>query len=375
MEKGSGNYFISLGAGKNQIPLIEAANQLGFETIAIDQNINAPGFSISSVSIEESILNYRKILYKLSLAVDSSEIAGVYSASYGNALLSTAYLAEHLKLPGLSRTLIESLLDKYSVRKALENIQHPAFSQPAFMIAQPIMHKKDFDSLEYPIIIKARESSGKHKIFQVNNFSEIREFFSVTNMNEMGLKKDFFLMESKITGDEIIVTGIITDFSFHLLTISDKKHSTEPPFIDLEHTFPSRYQQMQKSISELMQEIIQTLQIPLGPIVAEFRTDGEVFYLIEISPQIPGEYIGEYMIPLSTGEPFYEHIVRVMTGSKPNFSKKRKEQPVQIEYLVQPVPENEWKQKAEKSKFARILNPNPIIPPKSNSDRFAVIVK
>ena len=59
MSKKNG-YYISLGAGDNQIPLIQAAKARDLLVIGVDQNINASGMSLCDLKIEESILNYRK---------------------------------------------------------------------------------------------------------------------------------------------------------------------------------------------------------------------------------------------------------------------------------------------------------------------------
>ena len=54
-------YFLSLGAGNNQIPIIKAAVDAGYQVIAVDQNTRAPGNRYASIIIEESLRNYRKI--------------------------------------------------------------------------------------------------------------------------------------------------------------------------------------------------------------------------------------------------------------------------------------------------------------------------
>jgi hypothetical protein len=39
-------YFISIGAGKNQLPLILKSKELGLKIIAVDQNRDAIGFQV-----------------------------------------------------------------------------------------------------------------------------------------------------------------------------------------------------------------------------------------------------------------------------------------------------------------------------------------
>ncbi|HMY10809.1 MAG TPA: hypothetical protein PKC74_04265, partial [Turneriella sp.] len=83
-------WYLSLGAGENQLPLILAAKAAGLKVVGVDRNIEAVGFRHCDLKIEESILNYRKIFYKLSSLVEPGQIAGGYAASYGEALASFA---------------------------------------------------------------------------------------------------------------------------------------------------------------------------------------------------------------------------------------------------------------------------------------------
>ncbi len=372
-----GQYFVSLGAGINQVPLILSAQGLGFRTIAIDQNLQAPGFEFATVQIHESIFNYRKVLYKLSMAVDTQDIAGIYSASYGHALLSASYIAEHLKLRGIPRTTMESILDKSYVRELLSRTPVPEISQPRYLKAFSGMLKTDIEALGFPLIVKARSGAGKHAVFEADKFSSLKEILSRKNFSAQKLEANSFILEEKIDGDEIIVTGLVENFEFYLLTITDKIHSPLPPFIDMEHRFPSAYYSLSQKILNGMQSLVKTLQIPAGPIVAEFIVKDQELFLIEMSPQVPGELIGEYLIPAATGINLYSEIVRVLAGLPTNLVKKRKIKPmkqIRIQYIVQNPGNAAWENMLGNAYAGRVFNPNPVNPPRSNADRFGALV-
>ena len=59
------NYFVSIGAGINQIPLILEARHAGFQVIGVDMNPSAPGFYHCDLKIQESIQDYENIYIKL----------------------------------------------------------------------------------------------------------------------------------------------------------------------------------------------------------------------------------------------------------------------------------------------------------------------
>ena len=48
-------YFVSIGSGLNQIPLITEAKKLGFHVIGVDASASAAGFYLCDLKIQESI--------------------------------------------------------------------------------------------------------------------------------------------------------------------------------------------------------------------------------------------------------------------------------------------------------------------------------
>ena len=93
-------YFISIGAGKNQLPFILKLKELGFRVIAVDQNSNAVGFAHSEIKIIQSILDYRKIYAAILKLYLDEPIVGIGVRSYGKAVLTASYIAKNLQLIG-----------------------------------------------------------------------------------------------------------------------------------------------------------------------------------------------------------------------------------------------------------------------------------
>ncbi|RME90479.1 MAG: ATP-grasp domain-containing protein [Candidatus Hydrogenedentota bacterium] len=372
----SKKFFISLGAGHHQKPLIQAAKNLGFSVIGVDVNMEAVGLPLCDLVIQESILNYRKIYYKLLRLPVEGEFIGGFAASYGKALLSWAYLAERLSLPALSRTQTELLLNKALVRESLHKVDKKpdSFFQPKFMSPQSIISKQDVEDLGFPLILKGKQGTSKEQVFQLENYTELKIFLKKRNLSQKKLSPSNILLEEKIIGDEITVTGLVDNFQYQLLLITDKIIAAQPPFIELEHRYPSRYEHLKEEIIEIHQWIVDTFQIPLGPLVSEFKVVNDKLFFIELAPQIPGEYIGSFMIPAAIGYDFFTNLVLLFTGQdiqKPSQPKKKKK--VRVQYWPQKVPIDSWEDWRLKANFARILNPNPSVPPKSNRDRFGVM--
>jgi len=375
----SSPYYLSLGTGTHQKPLIEAAKRLGLKVIGVDQNPESPGMALCDLKIQESIFNYRKIHYKVNSLLVDGEVVGGFAASYGKALVSWAYLAEKFRLGGPSRPLAERLLDKYEVRKMLSGLADvtPGFRQPGFTAGRAGLQKKHLEGLKAPFIVKPRSGSGKHQVREFADEKSLRAAFDKKNLaadsSSPSLIPSSLIIEEKVIGDEITVCGFAQNFQFIPVCTSDKTTSSRAPFIELEHRYPSRYHTMSRQISMIHQEIVQTLQLTDTPIVSEWKVREDQFYLVEISAQIPGEFLASFLIPGAMSYDYYENLVKLTLGRNvkrpPTASKNR---PGIVKYYPEKLTPGEIATIQKNSDFFALLNENPKDPPEGNADRFAV---
>ncbi|MBN8220316.1 MAG: hypothetical protein J0L53_05300 [Spirochaetes bacterium] len=365
-------YYLSLGAGANQLPLINAAKALGLKVIGIDRSIAAPGLKECDLKIEESILNYRKIYYKLVNLVEPSQIAGGYAASFGEALQSFAFLCERLSIIGLSRTLMETVQDKFQVRRLLSEIEHGAFAQPLFLEITQSMRREDIEQLGFPLIAKMRRGASKRHIYRLDDWNEVKHFLSRKNLENLGVRGHDFLLEQYIEGDEIIVTGFAQNFHFHLVSVHDRIAQTTPPYIDLEHRFPSRYAHLATSIREIHNQACLKLQLSDTPVVSEWKVVADRLYLVELSAQIPGEHVADFMIPKGVHYNYFQNLVKLTLGEKIEAVPEKNRQNVTVKYWAENPGWGEWQEATKSAAFARVLNANPPKAISSNLDRYGV---
>ena len=371
----SEQYYLSLGTGKNQVPLIQAAIKLGLKVIGVDQNPESPGMSLCHFKIQESIFNYRKIFYKLnSLLIDGEIVAG-YSASFGKALLSWSYLSEKLRLTGISRPLMERLMDKYEMRNMLSKLSGKAycFHQPKYMAGKPVIFKKHIEQFKAPFIIKPRTGSGKKEVMEIRETSQLIAFFRKKKLPGKKINAASWIIEEKISGDEVTVTGFVQNFRYIHLCMSDKITSEHAPFIELEHRYPSKHHSLFSQMISLHQEIVEVLQITDTPLVSEWKIVENEMYLIEISLQIPGEYLASFLIPGALYYDYFKNLANLTLGRSIDKSPMNsRSKPAVIKYFSEKLSKSEMADIQKNSDLFEILNENPKNPPESNQDRFAV---
>ncbi|MCL1834117.1 MAG: ATP-grasp domain-containing protein [Leptospirales bacterium] len=299
-------YFVSVGAGINQIPLIREAKRCGFQVIAIDMNPAAPGFYYCDLKIQESIEDYESIFVKLSEMLVDGKISAIMTKSFGPAIITTAFLCEKFGFPFFP--FLESLKfqDKKIIKKVFikNDIAVPA--------AINITSKTNISGLKesvFPIIAKPVGGHAKTGIRLFKDQAELKKFISSHNLQNL-------IFEHFITGDEIICAGIVHEKKYYHILMSDKKTSPPPYFADILHTTPSKYQHLINKTTEIGEKIAEAFQIETSPMIMEFKIDSnENLYLLEAVPEFGGEFIPDVMIYAATGYNHIENSIRAASNN------------------------------------------------------------
>ncbi|HOD15039.1 MAG TPA: ATP-grasp domain-containing protein [Spirochaetota bacterium] len=368
------NYFVSIGAGLNQIPLIREAKKLGLHVIGIDANSSAPGFYHCDLKIQESIENFDVIYKKLLELLVDGEIHGIMTKSYGTAIMTTSYLAEKFNIPFLPYVSSVGFINKRKMKSIF--MEHDILTPHLI----PMTSRTRLDKISpgsYPIVVKPNIGHAKVNVSLACNTAELQHFFTMHDRFA-----DEFILEKFIRGDEIITAGIVHDSLFHLVEITDKKTSYPPYFIDLMHVSPSKYAHLFKRIEEIGQTVAESYGIRRSPLIMEFviNEDGEPF-LIEAVPEFGGEFLPDVLIPASAQYNILEEAIKSATsrGFRPPQPRKNKNAVVvryvtgQKGILASCNPDGPGQLKG--TIFSRVLKDigSPINDPVNNHDRVAVV--
>lgn len=320
--------FISLGAGINQMPLIKEAKNLGYFLVGVDRNFSAAGASLCDIIIQDSIENYGEIFKKLEEIIIYGDIKGVLSRSYGNAIKSACFLAGQFHIPMMPYNRVDDFIIKKNMKDifARNNIKSPGY----IILEEPGMARK-ISKLGFPIVIKPVSGHAKRDVQLINKNSELRRY-----LKQQNLKKESFIAEQYIKGEEIIAAGIVHQGHFYLIEITDKTTTPPPYFVDLVHSSPSKHTGLWDKISAIGQEVASSFEITMSPLIMELLiSDNNDIHLIEAVPEFGGEYIADILVPASTGYNFLREAVKAVTNS--GFSApipKKNKQSVVIKYLT-----------------------------------------
>jgi len=325
MPKSKGT-VISLGAGENQVPFIKKAVEMGFQVIGVDIRSNAPGFSYCRNKIIESVTEYRRIYSQITKLSLDEQLVGVGCRSYGKAVLTSAYLSEKFKLPGNPLSVLKSFYDKEKMKSYLfqNGINVPKQYNPNDILAE-----RKLKSITFPIIYKPVDGNSKKGIKIIS---------SVDDLKNIPKSKSKVFLEDFIDGPEFTVLGLVSKSKFHLVSVSDKITTKFPPYLEIAHVLPSMYSNYLGEINLNMQRIINITGLMMGPVVAEFKANskGELF-LMEIMPEIGGEYLAEQLIPRYYKYDYFLDYINIITSNNIKFNRKnRKSNLLSVMHFIVP---------------------------------------
>lgn len=324
--KNSTNYFVSIGAGINQIPLILEAKHANFQVIGVDMNASAPGFYHCDLKIQESIQDYENIYVKLRELLIDGRISAVMTKSFGDAIVTAGFLCEKFGLPFLPFEESRKFLNKRLTR---QQMAESGVKMPELLTYKPRSKSGGLKKEQFPVVVKPYAGHAKQNVLMIDNPDELDDFFKTNSPAD-------FIIEKYIRGDEIICAGMIHSGRYTHVAMSDKKTTPRPHFVDTMHIMPSKHSDLADATASVGQTLADIFNIHTSPVIMEFLVDRENnLYLIEAIPEFGGEFIPDIMIPASTGYNHIGSLISAVTGE--NFTKPSRRSnhtPVVVKYIT-----------------------------------------
>ena len=143
------------------------------------------------------------------------------------------------------------------------------------------------------------------------------------------------LIEQFIEGPEFSVEIIVWQGEAHVLTVTDKKTTEAPFFVELGHNQPSVFpEEMQAKLKDAAVAGVKALGLDNCAAHAELKLmDGEP-YLMEIGARLGGDFISTELTHLSTGVDMVAAAIDVALGNEPDLRPKEAPKGVCIRYFT-----------------------------------------
>ncbi len=286
-------HVVILGAGIMQVPALRRAREICAEVTAVDGNPEAPGRSISHHFVHADISNPDQVLDALLGARPTRKYAGVLTVGTDFST-SVAAVAAALGLPGLNAEVAAAARDKLLMRTAFLEAAVPS---PPFIAAAPgAVATPDFPG---PWVVKPRRSMGARGVQLVSDGTELSSAVDTAARFD---PDGACIVEGMISGPEFSIDALVHDGIATICGIADRQIGLPPAFVELGHTLPSSYRQLeQDSLVSVFVRGVQALGIRSGAAKGDVFLTSHGPVIGEIAARLSGGFMSGWTFPAATG--------------------------------------------------------------------------
>ena len=318
-----------LAAGLLQIDVIEKAKSMGYYVLAVDGNPKAPGFNVADKAICADIVNEEAML---KIARDE-HVDGVIHPCSEVSMAVMGRINDELGLSGISREQAICATNKHLMRKAFEKGNAPS---PKSILAQDAEDawnrlQNEFDT---DAILKPSRNSGSRGIAKVSRNMDKGDFIRAYDEALSESRDHSVLIEQFIEGPEFSIEMIVWRGDIHVLTVTDKKTTGAPHFVELGHNQPSCFSDAEvETLKAAAIAGVRALGVDNCACHAEAKLMNGKAYLMEVGARLGGDFISTELTHLSTGIDMVAAAIDVALGVEPDLSAKEEPKGVCIRYF------------------------------------------
>jgi biotin carboxylase len=357
--------IIILGAGLMQMPAITIAKKLGFHTVVLDGDPDAPCKDLAD-RFEHIDLKDKEAILDLAIALKAETSPTVRSADRLTAgstsdltaglagimtsgtdfSASVAYVAEKLALPGIPYEAALDASDKGRMRTrfAAAGVPSPAFvvltaddvSRAGVKSARgtdaPCLPALKAYSIPKPgvksargaaaVVVKPVDNMGGRGCRRVDNEDELRE--AVTDALRFS-RSSRVIVEEYMDGPEFSVDAIVYDGEITICGLADRHIFYPPYFIEMGHTMPTEIEpEQQKAILDTFIAGVRALGIERGAAKGDIKLTAQGPMIGEIAARLSGGYMSGWTYPYASGAEPTAGAILVAAGEKPHKLKATK---------------------------------------------------
>lgn len=321
--------LLVLAAGILQVPVIKRAHEMGIYVIAADGNPNACGLKYADKAI---VVNITSAADMLKVAIDE-KIDGVIHPCSEVSMNVMGRINDELHLSGISEEQAFRATNKHLMREAFEKFGAPSPKSRCFTDVEGAWGSlcTDFTGA---CILKPSRNSGSRGIAKIEEDIDGAEFEKLFETAKGESRDKQVMLEQFIEGPEFSIEIIVWNGQVNVLTVTDKKTTEAPHFVELGHNQPSCYPlETVEKIKAAAVVGVKALGVNNCACHAEVKVQNDEPYIMEIGARMGGDFISTILTPLSTGVDMIAAAVNCALGIEPCLQPTAKRQGVCIRYF------------------------------------------
>ena len=320
-------------AGILQVPVIKKAKEMGIYVIAADGDPNAVGLKYADKAIVVNITSEEDVLK----VAREEQIDGVIHPCSEVSMNVMGRLNDELGLSGITREQAIRATNKHLMREAFEKGNAPSPKSILTDSAEDAWEhlQNDFST---DGILKPSRNSGSRGIAKVVRDMNKADFINAYNIALNESRDKSVLIEQFIEGPEFSIEIIVWNGKVNVLTVTDKKTTGAPHFVELGHNQPSCFSAADvETLKSAAVAGVKALGVNNCACHAEAKLMDGKAYLMEIGARLGGDFISTELTHLSTGIDMVVAAINVALGIEPDLNPKEEPKGVCIRYFC-PTP-------------------------------------
>ncbi len=288
-----------LGAGIGQLRIIEICRGIGCELVILSRETEQPGVKYADIFYQQDISD-KEVILEIARA---EKIDAILTDQVDAGVLTVAYVAEKLNLPGIGYNIAQIFVNKLAMKQKAKSMGiSVADFYPVSNIEEAIEASQ---KLHYPLVIKPADSTASKGVLIINNEADLKEQFD----NSIGYSSEhMLLMEEYIEGViEYGVESFCRDYKNINLLIGRRDYWNIPnifvPSATVYIDADSAKSAVEQRVLELHSRVVRGFGLKFGLAHGEYLHDEvtDKIYLGEVAARGGAVFISSDIIPLACG--------------------------------------------------------------------------
>lgn len=314
-------YVLMLGAGLMQRPAIDAIRALGYSSVVIDANPDAPCARLGDDFRAIDLKDTDAIVALASELNAEGRLRGVFTAGTDFSA-NVAAAAASQNLPGHSVQACRNASNKVAMRRcfAEAGVPSPEFSE---------ITDENFDlfaaksaSLAYPLVVKPVDNMGARGCRMVRSANE---FASAVHDAVRYSRSGTAILEAYMDGAEFSIDSVVYDGTLTITGFADRHIFYPPYFIETGHTMSTCISEEERlALIRCFAAGVRALGLTCGAAKADIKLTSDGPMIGEIAARLSGGYMSGWTFPYSSGCNLTLELLKIATGKEPDIILKNR---------------------------------------------------
>lgn len=310
-----------LGGSMLQMPTITKAKEKGLYVYVLDYDPECVAKDVADEFLCISTIDKEAVLE----AAKEHKPDYIMTSTSDMPVRTVAWVYEQLGLKGgISYENSICATDKAFMRRRMQECGVPI---PEFHVVGSYDEFVEIaDKMPERFVIKPADNAASRGVTLIDK-STVKgkisnEYHKIWEFTHQYSRSGEVLVEEFMTGPEVSVESLTVDGETHIITITDKKVTEVPYFVETGHTEPSRLSaEQQNDIRDVAERAIKAIGLTNGPTHTEIKVTETGAKIVEIAARLGGDFITSRLVPLSSGVNMNECELSMALGEKVNYKR------------------------------------------------------